>query len=516
MKATSVLARERWKIVAVIVFFILFAWSLLSYLVIRVDSDIVAEAIQVQLWLEKPFLVLSYPGQLYGGVLEYPLIAAAELLAPGQVYALTAVRVFYLPLVGVLAVYATHLLFPHLRLWPFIPAVAAGPAVLHSMMAIKDLYPLSWLLAMVGIALTFRQWNSRGGVGLSMVGAVLVGLSIYQHPTTSLLALPLAVAGFVRWWPRGKALWWWIAGVVIGLLPLVVARFGQGEQFVSYQPERTGLPNFAGALGFSEQGWPPAIVPHGWGVQNTDLNVWAFPSLMQIVVNAAISVFLVLCVIVVMRTVVRRQCGAQDSPLVVVATMWASALVVVFAIVLVVPPVFFYGAALAVPVWITLVVGINKVAGVWGRAAAYAIVVLAAITSLGSVFALNPALPGAVGFKNAQAAQIRQIAQDISQADIRIIFGDYWETLPIAYASSGDIRAVTIPVSRFAIPDDVTGVIRVAVPTGYTALPPGLDRWANARDAVGFVDAQCVRLPQDVVVDPYPIRTYECPVEIFR
>ena len=75
---------------------------------------------------------------------------------------------------------------------------------------------------------------------------------------------------------------------------------------------------------------------------------------------------------------------------------------------------------------------------------------------------------------------------------------------------------MTVPVSRFPFTDSSRDTIVVAVPTGYTALPPGLERWTNAEAAVGFVDANCTRLPTDVVVDPFPIRTYECPVSAFR
>ena len=147
---------------------------------------------------------------------------------------------------------------------------------------------------------------------------------------------------------------------------------------------------------------------------------------------------------------------------------------------------------------------------------AVVVMVIAAITSVGSVLAWNPGPPGAVGYKKKQADQVAEVAMRIQDAGIDVLFGDYWETLPIAYASAGGLSAVTVPVSRFPFDDGGGDTIVVAVPTGYTALPPGLERWSNAEEAVGFVDANCIWLPADVVVDPFPIRTYECPVSVFR
>ena len=498
------------------VFVILAAWSGLSYLVIRVDSDILAEAIQVQRWLADSFVVLSYPGQLYGGVLEYPLIALAESVFPGQVYAFTALRILYLPIVGVLAVYATSLLFPAWRLWPFIPAALVGPAVLHSMMAIKDLYPFSWLLGMIGVAITYSRWRSGVRSWWLLVGGALLGLSIYQHPTASLLVVPLAVAGVVRWRPRGGRLWTWVAGGVLGLAPLLLARFGQRDVYVAYTPGREGIPNVAGAFGLDGATWSTAIVPNGWGVQYTDLNTWALPTWLQVMVNVAVFAFIVACLVITLAGLISRQLVREPSDAQVLAVMWSAVAVVVVAIVIAVPPVFFYGAALAVPVWITIAGAINALWGRPGVVLAVVVMVIAAITSVGSVLAWNPGLPGAVGYKKKQADQVAEVAMRIQDAGIDVLFGDYWETLPIAYASAGGLSAVTVPVSRFPFDDGGGDTIVVAVPAGYTALPPGLERWSNAEAAVGFADANCTRLTADVFVDPFPIRTYECPVSIFR
>lgn len=499
-----------------VVFTVLLAWSGLSYLVIRVDSDILAEAIQVQRWLAEPFIVLSYPGQLYGGVLEYPLIALAETLFPGEIYALTAFRILYVPLVGVLTVYATSLLFPTWKLWPFIPAAVVGPAVLHSMMAIKDLYPFSWLLAMTGVAVSYTHWRRNARPWWLLLGGALMGLAVYQHPTASLLVIPLAAAGYVRWVPGGKRLWLWLAGFLLGLAPLALARFAQGDVYVAYSPTRAGAPDLWGAFGLNGTTWASALVPNGWGLQYTDLNSLALPSWLQIVVNWSLFLFIVGCTLVALQRLVARRLFTQASDRLVMAVIWGSFVVVLIAIVFVVPPVFFYGAAISALGWMTLTAAVNRVWGVMGAGSGIVVMVLAGITSLGAVLAWNPALPGAVGFKNKQAQQVADVAARIDAAGIDIVFGDYWETLPIVYASAGELTGVTVPVSRFPFADDREGSVVVAVPTGYTALPPGLERWTNAEAAVGFVDARCTRLPQDVVVDPFPIRTYECPVEVFR
>ena len=496
-------------------FAVLLGWSFLAYLTIRVDSDIVAEAIQVQRWLQNPTLVLSYPGQYYGGVLEYPLIAIAESLAPGQVYALTALRILYLPMVGALAVYSTHLLFPRWRMWPFAAAVAAGPAVLHGMMPIKDLYPFAWLLGMAGTALALRAWQRSSPAWVPALAGVLAGMAVYQHPTTALLVLPLAAAGMVRWAPGLSRLVWWGAGFLIGLIPLFLARFGQSDTYLAYVPQRQGLPNLPGAFGLTAAGWPTAIVPNGWGVQHTNLNDLQFPNWLQYGINAVLAVFIITSTVLAVRALFARRVGERSSDRTVIYAMWSTALIVLIAIVIAVPPVFFYGSALAVAAWITIVAGWNAVWSHVGRVIAGVVVVLAAITSAGSIIALNPPLPGAIGFKNAQAQEVRDVATAIEDSGIPIVFGDYWETLPIAYASSGAVFPVTVPVSRFEFPTSFQGAVRVAVPTGYTALPPGLTRWGSAETAVGIADAECIRLPRDVVEGPAPVRVYECPASVF-
>ena len=497
---------------------ILGLWSVVAYLVIRVDADIVAEAIQVQRWLREPWLVVSYPGQLYGGVLEYPIIALQELVLPGNVYALTFPRIFYLPVVGFLTVLTTRRLFPDWKTWPFIVVVAAGPAVLHSMMAIKDLYPFSLLLAALSVFILAREWDTRRRTWVIAVGGLLGGLAVYEHPTAALLVIPLVVLATARLRIGSRDVVAASLGFAIGLIPLLFARFGQSGVYVSYQPSRPGSPNVQGALGLNlgTDAWPTAMVPNGWGVQYTNLNAWAFPPGLQFAINVAIVVFLAACIAVVVKSARQLRWASSASPVVALSALWSALLIVVVAITLVVPPVFFYGAALAVPVWITLVGGMNVVAGRTGFVLAWIVVALAAVTSLGSVLGWNPALPGAVGFKRAQVEIVEGVAQAIDAEGIDVVFGDYWEVLPIAYASKGRLSAVTVPTSRFEPPAKKGNEsTRVAVATGYTVLPPGLERWPSAEQAVGFVDAQCVRLPRDVAGIETPIRIYECPDGVF-
>ena len=66
------------------IFVVLFLWSLHAYLTVRFNSDIIVEAIGVQDLMQDLSWVWSYPGQLHGGVIEYPIMAVGEWIAQGN------------------------------------------------------------------------------------------------------------------------------------------------------------------------------------------------------------------------------------------------------------------------------------------------------------------------------------------------------------------------------------------------------------------------------------------------
>jgi hypothetical protein len=485
----------------------LLLWSLFTYLTVRVDADIVAEAIQVQRWLQEPFWVLSYPGQLYGGVLEYPFIALAETLSPGNVYAFTLLRILYLPIIGVLLCVNAARMFPRLSLWPIAIGAIAGPAVLHTMLAIKDLYPFSWLLAMIGITLIVWQVSADRRPWLLLAGGVFIGLAAYQHPTSMLLSLPFLAAIIVRCSLRWAALWRIATGGVLGIVPLFMGLTLQPNVVVVFSPDRGGVPNVLGAFGLTLDSWPNALVPNGWGLQTTDLNVWVLPPGPQLIVNGLLALALLGCAIFAVPAVqryLRKQDPLPADPFVV---LWATVIIAVVVLTLAARPVWFYGAALAFLVWLTLAaLARHRV----GLGVLVIVVAFMAVSSLGSLLDLKPGGTQAITFKANQVAEVRALADAIAAADIDYVYGSYWEVLPIAYASTGDLHPLTPVTNRFPLPADAGEVVTVAVASGRSVLPIGLDRWPMAEEAQEIVEQSCVPISTSPEL-PDGFQAYACP-----
>lgn len=48
------------------------AWAFAAWLTVVPNQDMLADGVQVQRLLQDPRIVLAFPGQKHGGVLEYP------------------------------------------------------------------------------------------------------------------------------------------------------------------------------------------------------------------------------------------------------------------------------------------------------------------------------------------------------------------------------------------------------------------------------------------------------------
>lgn len=497
---------------AFVLFAALLAWTTYAYLTVRVDADILAEAIAVQGWLDAPYWTLSYPGQLYGGVAEYPFIALAETVTPGNVYGFTFIRIFYIPIAGLLLALVFRLMYPARSLWPLTFGAIAGPAAMHSMMAIKDLYPSSWLLTMTGVAIITWQIARGRRRWLIVVGGLFVGLGVSQHPTALLLGGPLLAAILVHWRVAPRTIIRVCIGGFVGLLPLVLGLFAQPNKVVVFEPARQGLPNVLGALGLSwnPDSWAQAIVPIGWGVQFTDYNVFAFPMGLQFVINTAIALTLigsaVLSVSVINRCV-RRESVRDTDALVV---MWGATLVAVIIITFITRPVWFYGTALGFTTWFALAVVIGTRRPVVSKAIVGTVLVLMTATSIGAFLALRPSFPDSVAFKADQARQVQQIAADLEGAGIEYVFGSYWEVLPIAYASRGALQPITVFTNRFPLREPTGDEILLAAPDGRTVLPVDLDRWVGSEEADAFLTTQCRPTAADNLPEGFSV--FRCPV----
>lgn len=496
----------------------LLAWTVYAYLTVRVDSDILAEAMQVQRWMDEPFWVLSYPGQLYGGVLEYPLIMVAETVAPGNPYGFTLVRLAYLPLIGLMTCITVRRLDPTWSLWPVALAAAAGPAVLHGFMPIKDLYPFAWVIGMGGITLLYWQLATRRRPLVIGAAAVMVGLAAYQHPTTVLAFVPLTVAGLVHWRARLSEALCTLGGLIVGLVPLVLALVAQPDALVVYESVRPGAPQLADALGLSTapDAFARAVVPNSWGVQFTDINLFALPPWLQLTLNATLALGLLVCLALSVRVAVTYLRGRELPSYAFLATMWGTFAVVLALLVTVVRPVFFYGAGGAILVWITLGALPSVLRGSSRVIVTAVVISVMAVTSIGAVLAVEPLFPRSATFKYRQVEQVAEYARAIEAAGIPFVYGTYWEALPIAHASDGAIHPLTSSTSRFRPPPVEGDRILVAVPDGTTVLPSGLDRWPGSAEAVAYAAGTCTALPDVTATLPAGVGAYSCPASFVQ
>lgn len=510
--------RDRWPLA--VIFGALLAWSLYAYLTVRVDSDIVAEAIAVQRWLANPTFLIAYPGQIHGGVLEYPIIALAESIAPGNAYAFTFVRIFYVPITALLIALTVRRVLPTVSLWPFAAAAVAGPAVLHGFLAIKDLYPSSWLISALGVWLLARTLDGSRSRALIVVSGVLLGLGVYQHPTAALLGVPFLAVLLVRWWPGVRGFLLLIVGGLIGLLPLIVSFLTSSSRTLVFTPARAGLPDLLGAFGVSlaDDAWARSLVQAGWGFSFTDITVFRLPVVIQGLLGLLLLVGCVAALVLAVRLIVTG--AGVESPLGLLAVLWGAGLLIVIALMVVVPPVFFYGGALAFGV-------MASIAALWSvashradllgrgvRVVVVVVVALMAATSAGAYFGAEPNGPTAVWFKDQKAQEMSAIADAIEAANIEYLFGDYWEVLPVVHTSGGDVIALTPVTNRFGVPGDWQGLesVRIAVSDGRIALPIGLGQWNTAPNWVNLMAQSCEAVTE--VALPEGVGAYDCPVDV--
>lgn len=484
----------------------LLVWSGYAFAVVRVNADILAEAIQVQQWLADPFWVWSYPGQLHGGVVEYPLIALAETLAPGNVYALTFGRIFFVALTGVLLASCFSMAQPHRSLWPFAIAAAVGPAVLHGFRMISDIYPSAWLLSALGVWLVFR-WSSKrtNRIAWLAVGGFLIGLGAYQHASAAIFSLPLLVFAILHWRVRIREGLLAALGILIGLVPMGLAMFGQAGKEVVYRPQRSGLPDVVGALGLDrgELGWREAMLPNGLGIAHADSTFLDLGWQFQWWINVIAVLFVVSAVIV--GVVIRSSA---------LGWMWLAALVAVSALVVFVPPVWYYGTPLGFLLWFS----IGFVPVVLPRLIELIVISLVIVISAGFSFAqvwnAHPRFLTGAQVKAEQVLEIGAIASAISDAGVEYVFGDYWEVLPIAHASSLAVHPISYNFNRFPLnASEVGEEIVVAVTPGTIALPFGHESWTLSVDALSLVNQVCTPLPATTENLPMGVTAHLCPTE---
>ena len=487
---------------AIAVFVGLFLWSLHAYLTVRFNSDIIVEAIGVQDLMRDLSWVWSYPGQLHGGVVEYPIMAVGELIAPGNPYGFTFIRIFYVPVTGVLLAVSVRRVFPSVNLWWFAAAAAAGPALLHDFRAISDIYPFGWLLAAIGVYLV-------AGKRFLFIGGVFLGLGVYEHASAALMAMPLVLAMLVRF---GIEIRRWVRialGIVIGLIPMALAQFTQGDKIVVWSPAKLEYPRAIGLLGLSDSGagWTTSMLPGAWGIQDGGTTFLGVGNGVQFYLNLALIGGLLVFVVVGVVLILRGR-FSWKSPLGFLVITWISGLALALGLSAVVQTVWFYGLSLGFLVWVTAALG--------GRLVAIPIVAVMGAMSIYSVSIIGGVVDS-ISVKWDQQQEISGVAQSLIDNNVTVIFGDYWEILPVAYASAGEVHPITASFNRLPLPIEVVESpdVLVGVSSGTIALPSGRESWDSSTAVSELVSKSCR------FISPLPgdysdlVSLYQCPTDVF-
>ena len=491
-------------------------WALVAWLTVRAGADILAEAVQVQVLLKAPKFVLTYPGQNYGGVIEYPFLLISEAIAPGNPYAYTFWRLVFAFLTGFLAARLFLTLFPEARRWAFLIAVAVGPALLHGrtgpagnevgVIWLNSTYPMSWLLVIGGAvlaALAMKEPGKRTYWRLGLAG-LLVGLGIYEQPTALILTAALAALILVTWPGTIRAWVIVLLGVAVGLIPLALS-VGPLKAVTHGAPAHFPTPTVdtaMRALGLSAQHQPfNAVLPDPLGIEAgyPIFGVWF--TRISVILVIALAIGGLIFALLARQSPNRKLIGG-------LSLAWVAGIGAILFLDTVMETVWFYGVGLSVLTWLT----IGALPEIRPKAVG-AVAAAIALLIMGAAFIKHES-PHWVSFidelqsKQLGVSDARAVAEAINAQGVSYVFGSYLDIIPMGYYSEGNLRVISNHYDRFALSDEekAQGVLTVAVNQVPT------DPWGE--EAMATVQASCKSLPITISERGQIYGTYACPVGV--
>jgi hypothetical protein len=226
----------------------------------------------------------------------------------------------------------------------------------------------------------------------------------------------------------------------------------------------------------------------------------------QFYLNLALVVGLLAFIVVGIVFILRGR-YSWKSPVGFLVITWVTALVLTLGLSAVVPTVWFYGLSLGFLVWVTATLG--------SRVVAILIVVVMGAMSIYSVSAFSDVVDS-ISVKWEQQEEIAGVAQSLIDNNVTVVFGDYWEILPVAYASAGEVHPVTANFNRLPLPVEVVDSpeVLVGVSTGTIALPSGRESWDSSAAVNELVSTSCR------FISPLPgeysdlVSLYRCPSSV--
>lgn len=502
-----------------------FGWALLAWLTVFPNQDILADAIQVQSVLADPRLVWSFPGQKHAGPLEYPYSLLAEWLAPGNYYVLSAVRPVLAFATAALAALLFRRLFPSAPRWAFLAAVAVGPSILSGMLGpesnpvgvwwLQPNWDMAWLLVVAGSYVAARvsalageqsgQQRRRQIWGMALAG-LLIALGFYAHPAISLLILPMLVLVALRLPFRPWMTLPFVAGGVVGVIPAAISYVVNSGAINTWDPSHgpmINVPLYVAALGLGgNPDYMLAVLPYAWGL--TPLSTVIPPVGQSLAMWLLLIAAIAVAAIAVDRAIRNRR---RVSLLGALAIAWLAAMAGIVLFATVVDPVWIYSSGLAILWWIT--VGALPKAIPWRKVGAI-LAGLAILVSGASTLAHNSArltsIPSHITETAERHAQLDRLADALVAGGVEVIYGSYYDVIPIGYASDYRLRTISSTYNRFPAQEGEFGeIVRLAISTEPTD-PWGTEALLGVREQCDLVDEADAALAS--------LAVYDCPVAV--
>jgi len=247
-----------------------------------------------------------------------------------------------------------------------------------------------------------------------------------------------------------------------------------------------------------------ALLPYSLGLAPSESSQL---SLIQSAITWLVIIAIGLSAAIGSAMAIRARC--RPGPGTAIAVAWVGAISSIVAFGVVVDPVWFYGAGLAVLLWISLGVlpSVIRPRPLALTTTVLALGIIGLSTLTHNVYwwqKLPDRYLAKVEFLDSQ----QRIADQLRAFDVEFVYGSYYDVLPVVYGSAGDLYPVTSTYNRFPLdPTQVAGTERVVVAVDEN---PGGDVWAV--DALTRVENDCTR--NSTVSAGGDFGIYDCPVQL--